>query len=129
MNVRDAPWTDHIPATGGTKVGMGAPRRTGPESKIFIRVPVVTPLAPALGATATTLGRGTAVVVVTRAVVEVERATVVEAAAVVGTAIGGGAGVREPRASRCLCPAAVLADTSPPVATSAKSAVAATAAR
>jgi hypothetical protein len=78
---------------------------------------------------ATTLGTGAAVVVVTRSVVEVERATVVEAAGVVGTAMGGGAGVWDPSASRCLGRAAVLADTSPPVATRAKSAVAAIAAR
>jgi hypothetical protein len=78
MKVRAAPCTDHFPATGGTKVGMGRP-----ESKIIIREPVVTPWAPRFGAMATTFGTGTAVVVVTRSAVELERATVVEAAGVV----------------------------------------------
>jgi hypothetical protein len=101
-----------------------------------MREPVVTPWAPDFGATATTFGMGTKVVVVARTVVllaramaEAVRALVVVVADVVGTATGGGAGVREPRASRCLCPVDVLADTRPPVATSAKSAVAAMAAR
>jgi hypothetical protein len=83
MKVRAAPCTDHFPATGGTKVGMGAPCRAGPESTIIIREPVVTPWAPRFGAMATTFGTGTAVVVVTRSAVELERATVVEAAGVV----------------------------------------------
>jgi hypothetical protein len=109
---------------------MGAPARAGLESTILIRVPVVTPCAPGFGVTEVTLGTATTVVVVVRAVVVVPaRAGVVVVVGVVVTATGGGAGLREPRASRCLCPAAVLAETSPPVATSANSAVAAIAAR
>jgi hypothetical protein len=126
---------------------MGAPARAGPESKTFIRAPVVTPWALGFGVTEVTRGIGTAVVVVVAralaVVVACALAVVVARAAVVvvacalavvvaraaGVATGGGAGVWEPRASRCLCPDAALADTSPPVATSAKSAVAAIAAR
>jgi hypothetical protein len=94
---------------------------------------VVTPLAPGFGVMEATLGMGTgaAVVVVVglglALVLGWALVVVVTGAAVVVTA--GGAGVWEPRASRCLGGLAVLADTSPPVATRARRAVAAMAAR
>ena len=105
-----------------------------------MREPVVTPWEPSLGATAATLGMGTTVVVVVAALVVVDLGKmalglvvrVVGAAAVAGVALvatGRAAGVRGPRASRLLGAAADLVGTSPPVATRARSAVTARAAR
>jgi hypothetical protein len=78
-----------------------------------------TPEAPGCGVMDTTQGRGTVVVVV--------GGTVVVAAAV--TTVGLREGVCGPRAMRCLTGLAVLSETTPPVATRARVAVAAIEAR
>jgi hypothetical protein len=94
-----------------------------------MREPVVTPMAPGFGVTDATLGIGGAVVVVVGLGLGLTLGLVVVVVGAVVVVTGGVADAWEPRASKCLVGAVVLAAANPPVATRARSAVAAMAAR